>query len=175
MTHAELVAFYKKRKTEFSELLLVVQRKINRVSNTRIGVAILFLGITYLGFTDHNLLYLSLASIVIFILLVQHHARLFEKKTHLENLVKLNDGEGKAAVGDYSFFASGLEFIDPHHPYSHDLDIFGEGSLFQSINRCNTRHGKKNFADRLSSALPSREIIQLHQQASLELSGKTDF
>src|SRR5690349_16522536 len=132
MTHAELLAFYKKRKNEFSEQLLSVQKKINLVSNTRIGIAILFLGLTYFGFTHHSLLYLSLVSLIIFILLVQRHARLFEKKAHLENLVNLNAGEGKGISGDHSFFASGIEFIDPHHPYSHDLDIFGEGSLFQS-------------------------------------------
>ncbi len=56
--------------------------------------------------------------------------------------------EVQALKGNISGFLAGAEFIDPHHPYTHDLDIFGEGSLFQAINRGNTINGKLLMAQR---------------------------
>lgn len=175
MTQEQLQLLYTTRKATFSESLSSVRKKINLVSNIRLATAIAFLLVIYFGFTQHNLLYLAALLLVLFVILVRRHSILFDEKTHLENLVALNDAENKAAVGNYAALATGVEYIDPHHPYSHDLDIFGEGSLFQYINRCNTRGGKRKFADRLLGPLPSAESIYAQQQAIRELSSNTDF
>ncbi len=37
---------------------------------------------------------------------------------------------------------SGVEFINPAHFYSNDIDLFGRGSFFQYINRTATIDGK---------------------------------
>ena len=39
----------------------------------------------------------------------------------------------------------GKEYIDPGHLYTFDLDIFGEHSLFQYINRTSTPVGKEHL------------------------------
>jgi DNA mismatch repair ATPase MutS len=175
MTQQELHLFYTTRRSTFAESLSSVTKKINLVSNVRLATALAFLVIVYLGFSNFNLLYVAAILLVLFVILVQRHSKLFQEKTHLENLASLNDAESKAATGDSSSFATGSEFTDAHHPYSHDLDIFGEGSLFQYINRCNTLGGKKRFADRLSAPLLSAETIVEQQQAIKELSSHTDF
>jgi DNA mismatch repair ATPase MutS len=110
-----------------------------------------------------------------FIFLVRKHSLLFDQKVHLENLVKINHLEGLAIHGNHEGFPNGAGFIDPHHPYTHDLDIFGEGSLFQAISRCNTIHGKQYMAQRLSYPLGTAGEIALQQEAAQELSHKTDF
>lgn len=175
MTQEQLQSFYTTRKLTFSESLSSIRKKINLVSNIRLATAITFLIIIYFGFTQHNLLYLAALLLVLFVILVRRHSILFDEKTHLENLVALNDAESKAATGDYASLQTGVEYTDPHHPYSHDLDIFGEGSLFQYINRSNTLGGKRKFADRLLSPLPSSESIYEQQEAIQELSALTDF
>lgn len=175
MTPAELHTFYQDRKLRFSETLADIRKKINVVSNIRLLTALFFLLALYFGFTHHTLLYAAFLLLIAFVALIQHHSKLFQNKVHHENLVNLNIAEGKAINDDYSSFATGVEFIDPHHPYSHDLDIFGEGSLFQALNRCNTLSGKKKFAHRLSFPFSSIDEVQLHQEASKELSTKTDF
>jgi ABC-type multidrug transport system fused ATPase/permease subunit len=175
MTQEQLQSFYTTRKSTFSESLSSIRKKINLVSNIRLATAIAFLIVIYFGFTQHNLLYFAALLLVLFVILVRRHSILFDEKTHLENLVTLNDAESKAAIGDYASLPTGVEYIDPHHPYSHDLDIFGEGSLFQYINRCNTLGGKRKFADRLLSPLPSDESIYEQQEAIRELSSLTDF
>jgi hypothetical protein len=93
----------------------------------------------------------------------------------LENLVAINARELNALRGDFAGFYAGTAYIDPSHAYSHDLDIFGEGSFFQAINRCNTIQGKKDFAHGLSFPLGNKKELLEHQEAIKELSIKTDF
>ncbi len=54
--------------------------------------------------------------------------------------------ESLALSGDYSHFHSGEEYVDPHHEYSFDLDVFGKGSLFNRIARTVTDGGSDFLA-----------------------------
>ncbi len=175
MTPSELLSYYQKRKNDFVTLLVQAKGKINLISNLRILVAIIFLIVFYFAIYNTSIFYAEIPLLILFIVLLKWHTVLFEKKTHLENLVKINELELQAVKGNDDGFASGVEFINPTHPYSHDLDIFGEGSLYQSINRCNTIHGRKEMAQRLTSPLLTAEEIRTNQQAVQELATRTDF
>ncbi len=175
MIHSELLPYYQKRKNDFTVLLDQAKSKINVVSNLRILIAVVFLVVFYFAVSNASLFYVELVLLIIFIVFVKWHATLFQKKTHLENLVKINALESEAVKGNHFGFSTGVEFINPIHPYSHDLDIFGDGSLYQSINRCNTIHGRKQMAQRLSASLTSAEEIRTTQVSVQELTSKTDF
>src|SRR5688572_8112868 len=124
MSKQDLVSFYSKRKAEFSARLESVTKKINLISNTRLLVAFLFIVLFYFGYSQTMLLYGLLPIAIVFAMLVKKHAKLFDEKTHLENLVNLNRLEIQALSGDLSAFRTGSEFTNSHHPYSYDLDIF---------------------------------------------------
>jgi DNA mismatch repair ATPase MutS len=175
MTRSDLQAFYDQRKNSFSAELKNIKKRINEVSNLRLVLAAGFLILLYFAFRQLYLFYLLVPVLFIFILLVLKHSRLFAQRVHLENLVKINAREIKAVGGDYSDFSSGIEFIDAHHPYTHDLDIFGEGSLYQALNRSHTQHGKKKLADALSSLLTSKDAVATRQEAIRELRDRVDF
>jgi hypothetical protein len=175
MTLDELKSFYQKRKNDFSITLGSVKEKINVISNLRIIVALAFLVVVYFAFSNTILFSAAIPLLIVFTVLVLRHGKLYDQKIHLENLVKICHLEEQALNGDISSFVAGSEFVEPHHPYSHDLDIFGEGSLFQAINRCNTLHGKKYMAQRLSQPLSSSAEIYDQHHAIQELTGKTDF
>jgi hypothetical protein len=175
MNRSPLHSFYEEKKTTFTASLAQATKRINRVSNLRLATALVFLIVLYFAFSNNVLFYALIPLLIAFITLVQKHAALFEIKTHLENLVTINTREVKALSGDLSDFSVGAEFIDPHHPYSHDLDIFGTGSLFQFANRCNTLQGKKKFAGRLTTYFQNKENILEYQQTIQELAGRTDF
>ena len=175
MTNADLRNYYEKRKAQFTSTLESTTRKINLVSNVRLAVALVFLTLLYFGFTFHDLFYALPFVLFVFVIFVRKHAVLFSQKTHLENLNQIQKYELHGLDGDFSHNSSGSEFINVHHPYTHDLDIFGEGSLFQYINRSNTRGGKKKLADRLSVRPQTREEIKLWQEAVHELAAKTEF
>jgi len=166
---------YSKRKQEFQDSLTAITRRINLISNLRIGIALVTILFIYLGYSHTVLLYLIPLLIIAFFILVQRHGNAFDEKVHLENLVKINANETALIKGDVTVNASGAEFSDALHPYSHDLDLFGEGSLFQYANRCNTLGGKKKFATCLTSPLSSVEEIERQQEAIQELTSQIDF
>ena len=78
--------------------------------------------------------------------------------TEEEQLQRATQHEEAALSGDFSAFDDGERFIDPHHPFTYDLDIFGKESLYQRINRTVTTLG----ADRLAESL-SR--VDMHKSA----------
>lgn len=53
--------------------------------------------------------------------------------------------------GDFSCFDDGEQYVDAHHPFTFDLDVFGKDSLFQRINRTVTTGGSDWLAAQLSS------------------------
>lgn len=175
MTHTDLMDFYSKRKSVFTESLQRYKKQINFISNVRLGVALIFIVLAYFGFSNHSLFYALPPVLLVFIVLVRKHAALFEKKMHLENLIRIQRDELLSLDGDFSDNSSGSEFIDVHHPYTHDLDIFGEGSVFQYINRRSTAGGKKLLAGWLSQKAASVNEIVQRQEAIRELTSKSDF
>jgi DNA mismatch repair ATPase MutS len=176
MTLQELSAFYKGRFDTFSQSLEKVRSRINLISNVRLALAAAILITFYFALTQNGqLFYLLILEIVVFILFIRQHAELFRKRTHLENLIRIQTNELAGLEGNYNVFDAGQQFIDSHHPYTHDLDIFGEGSLFQTINRCSTVSGKAELASRLSHPILDRSRIKNIQSAVAELSKQPEF
>jgi DNA mismatch repair ATPase MutS len=175
MTHAELQDFYEKRKVSFSGALETITRKINLISNLRLLTGLVFAAGVYLAFSNPLLLYLLPLVLLLFILLVRRHATLFDKRTHLQTLKQIQEHELSALRGYFTSYSSGSEFIDPHHPYTHDLDIFGEGSVYQYLNRTSTPRAKKLLASRLSAKSLTLKEITDRQEAAKELALKNDF
>jgi hypothetical protein len=175
MTTAELQSFYEKRKDTFDAELSVVKKNINLISNLRLIVAAALIGLIYFGFSEPVFLYLIPLAFILFIVLMKKHSDLFSRKVHLQNLVKINTDELQSLGGNFSCFNNGVQFIDPHHPYTHDLDIFGNGSIYQYINRSSTLNGAEKLASSLTGTLPSPEAITKRQDAVKELALKTDF
>lgn len=58
---------------------------------------------------------------------------------------------------------SGERFLDPHHPYGADLDIFGRGSLFELLSTARTRGGEAKLAQWLSSPAQLAELCLRHE------------
>jgi len=175
MNKKEIRLEYEKRKTDFLTSLGKADENITLISNLRLVTAILVLVLFYFSFTSSVYGYLSAVVVILFLVLVKKHANLFKEKTHFENLVKINTAELKYLEGDFFHLPDGKRFIDPHHPFSHDLDIFGPGSLYQYINRCNTHSGQKKLANLLSHPVNERKSILENQEAIKELAPNIEF
>lgn len=104
-----------------------------------------------------------------FVFLVKLHNRLFFKKEYSEKKIEINRQELQAINYDTSSFDGGTEFINPTHLYSYDLDLFGDRSLFQYINRTSTDLGKKHLAEWFNTHLESKEEIEKRQEGVKEL------
>jgi MutS domain V len=53
----------------------------------------------------------------------------------------------------------GDRFLDPSHPYARDLDLFGQGSLFQLLCTARTRAGEETLARWLLHPAPPGEVL----------------
>lgn len=98
-----------------------------------------------------------------------------KKIRRIEQLIAFQEDEIEALKGNVAQYHPGTEFIDPAHPYTFDLDIFGEKSLFQTICRSVTPNGKIRLASFFSNAYALRNQINERQKAVDELAILHEF
>ncbi|MGD9930785.1 MAG: hypothetical protein AB7U05_12250 [Mangrovibacterium sp.] len=122
----------------------------------------------------HPLNWLSAAALLIlFLYLVKVFIKKEKVKKLHDRLMLINQQELEALKEQYSQFENGSEFIDPHHAYSFDLDLYGEGGLFQFLNRTTTQLGRKKLASWLNTPLLEPEKLKERQTALQELATYT--
>lgn len=169
-------------KTYFEEQILKTERQlfdlklaIRRTSGFRILVFFATLtGIYFASLT--NLFIVAVVGILgfgAFIRLVIVHTRMHQKKLQIEALLKINTRELLLFEKKSWPENQGLEFMDANHPFASDLDVFGQRSLFQLIDRCATYTGRQWLGMRLKQPIKNERQILLRQEAIKELSAKT--
>ncbi len=114
-------------------------------------------------------LLLSLVLIGVLVVLIKMHNRVKQQLQITKNLAQLSSQELAKLEGDFSAIDGGVEFADDHHPYSADLDLFGEKSIFQLLNQTTSFLGKQQLAQWLT-VMPSKKEIGKRQEAAKELS-----
>ena len=62
--------------------------------------------------------------------------------------------------------SDGVRFLDTDHPYARDLDLFGEGSLFELLNTTQTTTGEETLAAWLLAAADPGVIVARQQAVS---------
>lgn len=164
---------YQSNKEQFSKDLLSINKKYTTISFLRLLSIVIFIGALYFHLQQTQTVYIALEilSFATFILLMRYHAKLSTKRKLTEALIEINENEDQYLEHGSLHFANGAVFNDFQHPYAYDLDIFGDHSLFQNINRTATYVGKKTLANQLLSVLPNDEILE-NQEAVAELGAK---
>lgn len=167
---------YKTKKGTYSVQLNTIIKKYNSVSILRLISIVLFFVTIYYYLKTSSILFSasSLLLFVIFLILMRIHSKLLFKKQVSQALVQINDDEISYLERKTIPFENGQEFNDFHHPYAYDLDVFGEHSLFQNVNRTATFIGKKILSEKMLRLSPNDEIQQNHE-AVQELSQKLDW
>jgi hypothetical protein len=103
------------------------------------------------------------------------HHRIFLAEERERLKVDLNERGLMRLDGRWHAFAEkGERFASPTHLYVPDLDVFGQGSLFQLMNETATRAGEACLAGWLS-APSGREETMLRQGAARELVEQLDW
>jgi DNA mismatch repair ATPase MutS len=118
---------------------------------------------------------ISSVSMAIFLSLIKVHLRKGEKHNHIKELIQINSDEVQGLNYKYGCFNPGAEFINSDHAFSFDLDLFGEGSLFQFLNRTVTISGRKKLAGWLTNENLNTKKITDKQEAVKELSGYNEL
>jgi hypothetical protein len=109
------------------------------------------------------------------VVLVNRQSLHKEKKQLADFMELLNRMEAKSIQFEGSDFSDGSRFADPHHSFGHDLDLFGEGSVFQYVNRCGTQLGEERLAHDFKNLPYAKDELLLRQEAVRELAGMVEF
>lgn len=116
---------------------------------------------------------LVLGGIILFLLFVSRFTDAKQQKRYFEKYIALNELELAVESGNLNALETGEEFVFENHHYNQDIDLFGAGSLFQMVNRSETKNGKQL----LSSWLNSNDIsnIDAKQATIQEISKKANW
>lgn len=145
---------------------------LKRITLFRFGAFVLFACCVLMAWNTHPLWWLpATAALLLFLWLMKYHANLLAQKQLNQTLLQLTQREHD------NFFSgdTGERFLQEHHPYAHDMDLFGPGSLFQYLNRTATEGGAKALAALLNKPLTDSALIQQQQDAIKELSTQHEF
>jgi MutS domain V len=158
--------------------LAQLDRRSARIANARAVVFIAgaaLAGGVALGQVPREGWWGVVVAFVAYVLLAWRHHRVFAAEERERLRVVLNERGLARLDGRWHTFAEkGERFLEPGHLYTPDLDVFGQGSLFQLINETATRAGEETLAAWLSQPAGAVEVTQ-RQGAAQELAPMLDW
>jgi MutS domain V len=115
------------------------------------------------------------APVLLFAGLARRHELVIRQKTRAERAVVFYD-KGLARIEHrwVGLGETGDRFRTSAHPYCDDLDLFGNGGLFQLLSTARTRMGEEALADWLLASAPLR-TVRARQAAVTELRDRLDL
>ena len=151
------------RRREIREQRVASFEKIHiRLGNVRLFLALLAVMLGWASLRSHLLSpWWVSAPFVAFACTAYWHSRVLRSRELAERSVRFYD-RGIARIEDRwaGTGESGEGFNDPHHVYAADLDLFGNGSLFQLLSTARTRMGEERLAHWLLSPSTAMEITK---------------
>src|SRR5580698_4213071 len=163
-------AGYNRRLSAIAESASQLKRrdKSFAIAKLILGLLIVLLAIWLMKYHAAKIFFL-LVPILLFIILAVLHERVLRRLREDARLCSYYE-RGIARIENrwMGTGETGERFLDPTHPYARDLDIFGQGSLFQMLCTARTRSGEETLAAWLKTAAAIPEITA-RQQAVQEL------
>lgn len=102
----------------------------------------------------HLWLCVAFLSLVAYFLVRHFDDKNKERIEHKTALMQVCQDEVKAMEGDFSSYEKGEAYLNPHHAYAFDLDVFGKDSLYNRICHTITTGGSDALAENLSRETP---------------------
>ncbi|WP_248724876.1 DNA mismatch repair protein MutS [Seonamhaeicola sp. ML3] len=163
--------YYKEHSETYKAKAKACYKLMTSLSLLRLLVFVLTGFGVYLTFDAWQLaVAIALLGTVVFVKLLSRYTDIKHNKAFNDALTEINSDEIKIASGDFYDREKGLQFQDPAHFYSLDIDLFGRGSFFQFVNRTNIKEGAETLASMLKAN--NIEDITARQKAIKELSEK---
>lgn len=152
------------------------ERRSALVSAARLGVFLAGLVLAWLAFRTHLLSawWLVAPALLFAALMVLHEIILSRKRRAAAAAAYYRDGLDRLDHRWIGRGPSGECFADPKHPFAGDLDLFGDGSLFQLLCRARTSVGQETLARWLRQPASVEEAL-LRQEAVRELAPALDL
>lgn len=169
--------YYKHRIEEFQKR----QKRLGKLRNwitfgklsAFIGIGVCVYGFAVSG--DRDILVGAVVCLLGFAFLSVRDAAVVLQTKRCKAVIKEGEIELRYLTGDLSGLIPGSGYGEEGHPYAADLDIVGENSLFQHMNRTVTLGGRDKLAEWLLRPCKESREIEERQQAAGELAGRPDW
>ena len=169
--------YYQKQIDHYTARLKQIKKRRNLITLAKLLTFgyMIFLIYLLINHSTQPLLLLGIGAILVFIFLTLWDSQIIYRQHLIEELLRINTLESDYLAGNFSALDQGERFNDPAHPYAHDLDLFGEDSLFQHLNRTVTFSGTQKLVSWLLSLTKDPEVIHSRQQAAEELCAEPEW
>jgi len=168
---------YQENIKKYTAKIARLKTVLNRISLLRLLIFVLS-SIIIITLFSNNLITPVFIVTPVLILCFAFAVKLYNKNAYLRKhtafLKGINESEILKGKCNLEEFDTGHQFINHNHPYTSDLDIFGQHSIFQLLNRTTTKSGMQLLSEWLSEPAPNKEIFN-RQEAIKELSQKLDW
>ncbi len=161
MTTDQLRDTYTGRISSFQNTTRHHTRLMNYLALLRLIMLVVLVWLIVLGVKHHQSLFYLGSGLAAagFLFLVSRYNRQKDLRTLNTRLRELNELEISCLDHQFHSRPDGMEYADSSHPWSHDLDLFGKGSLYQFLNRTSTLKGSELLAGMLTTEPGDMETI----------------
>lgn len=170
----ELRSFYEKKLASIGAEVNQLKKRSLLLSVARLTTFVSMFLAAYFLYPDSLLMTIVvIVGLSLFLFLVSRSTDTKNKLNFVLKLKAINEIEIENLEGDFSKNQNGSDFISSQHFYNQDIDLFGEGSLFQRICRAGTYKGRTYLADVLNAN--EIQYIEERQASIQELKNKVDW
>jgi hypothetical protein len=159
---------YRRREGKHRERAAEVARREEVITRARLIVALTAVMIAWLAFGPGRLSpWWLVAPAAAFVTLLATHARVRRARLRAERGAAYYRRGLACLDGQWAGTGrTGARFRDTHHPYAEDLDLFGEGSLYERLCEARTSMGEDTLAAWLLA--PSDPAVVRERQAAVQ-------
>ncbi|WP_183563145.1 MutS-related protein [Mucilaginibacter sp. SP1R1] len=149
----------------------------NTYSLLRLSIFALVVVAIYFGVQQDNFSIVAIAFVILvfaFAWLVSRQSSYERQKQYFDDLQQVNNNEVDSIHNRTNIYNDGQRFANDKHFYIADLDIFGNASLYQLVNRTATSTGNNKLAQWFDKP-SAKETILPRQAAVKEIAAKNNW
>lgn len=155
----KLFEFYNNNLDQYSNRVFKIKNRLKILSYLRLSMFLITIWVVYFLWLNVKLAILAaFIGIGTFLFLVKYYEDVKQRYRFTNALAKINSTELDVLKYDFDALPDGSQFINSNHDYSQDLDLFGQGSFFQYLNRTKLKEGT-NYLAKLLTSNDTKSII----------------
>jgi hypothetical protein len=173
----DIINDYKQRANLAGQEADKYKKLANTYSLLRLSIFALIVVAIYFAVQQDNFSIVAVAFIALvfaFAWLVSRQSRYERQKQYFDDLQQVNNNEIASIQSHANMYNDGSRFASDKHFYTSDLDIFGNASLYQLVNRTATSTGNNKLAQWFDKP-SAKEVILPRQAAVQEIATKNNW
>lgn len=177
MANLNPIAFYEKSINSHRDTLERINKKCSMYFYSKLLFFLLAVSsiIIWIYYSQNSIVWIyGTLCFISYLVIMYMDGKEMETQNEINRKIKVLSNEIQNLNGNFTN-DNGASYISLNHPYTFDIDVFGEKSLFHRINRTITKEGSKKLAQILSVVGCDKGTIKQRQSAISELERLDDL